>query len=143
MGFSLSGFLSSVGHYLKVTPSLLNRLPRKTSKTNFVCSLFHSGLQRYALFLNLQIFLQKFLNFIFLRQSFKELFLASSTTRFSNGSAKVRLFYLLPNLFLATNTVLRLAVEIYKCNILKAKALHYCYNFIKLDCHGSLSLAMT
>ena len=68
--FSLSGFLSSVGHYREVTPSLLTRPPRKTSKTNFVfVPFFRTGLQRYALFLILQIFLQNFSNY-FLRQSF-------------------------------------------------------------------------
>ena len=132
MGFSLSGLLSSVGHYREVTPSLLNHLPRKTSKTNFVCfPFFRTGLQRYALFLNLQIFLQKFLNFIFLRQSFKELFSASSATRFSNGSAKVRVFYLLPNLFLAQNTILEPKIHSSLCNTLKTKAVQGCYNFVK------------
>ena len=57
--------------------------------------VFRTGLQRYALFSNFQTFLKLFFKISFqssfLRQSFQELS-ASSATRFSNGSAKVRLF---------------------------------------------------
>ena len=66
---------------------------------NLSIPVFRTGLQRYALFLNFQIFLQKFLKLFFLRQSFVELsaFLAA---RFSNGSAKVRIKIKLPNFYL-------------------------------------------
>ena len=68
--FSSSDFVSSICHYREVTPSLLTRLPRKTSKINFVLILFRepvsrTGLQRYALFSNFQTFLQKFFNLFF------------------------------------------------------------------------------
>ena len=114
LGFSLSVFVSSVGHYREVTPSLLTRPPRKTSKTNFVfVPFFRTGLQRYALFFNLQIFLQKF--FIFsASQSFQELL---STRVFSNRAAKVRLFSLLPN-FSAINFKLFL-LHIVKAQLIK------------------------
>ena len=60
--------------------------------------VFRTGLQRYALFFNFQIFLQKFFNFHF-SASVLVRTLSLAGHPFFKGSAKVRLFYLLPNFF--------------------------------------------
>ena len=126
--FSLSGLLSSVGHYRKVTPSLLNHLPQKTSKTNFVYfPVFRTGVQRYALFLILQIFLQNFSNYFFAPVFHQN----SSQPVFRIGTAKVRLFYLLPNLFLNGNSPFVRKISSQQCNPLKDRSLSNCYIFVK------------
>ena len=62
--------------------------------------VFRTGMQRYALFFNFQNFFQKFSKKFQTSKTLAPVFSrthALTDTRFSNGSAKVRLFSLLPN----------------------------------------------
>ena len=54
-----------------------------------------------------------------------------SATRFSNGSAKVRLFSEPPNLFLAQKATFWDQMTTQLRNTLKNKHVHCCYNFVK------------
>ena len=65
--------------------------------------VFRTGMQRYALFFNFQTFFQKFSKKFKTSKTSAPVFSrthALTDTRFSNGSAKVRLFSLLPNFFI-------------------------------------------
>ena len=84
------------GFPVRLAPSV--KLQKSTSIFPFQEPVFESGLQRYALFLNFQIFFQKFFNFIFLRQSVKELHFLYSCPFFERG-CKGRHYFLISKSF--------------------------------------------
>ena len=96
--------------------------------------VFHLGVQRYALFFNLQTFFQKSSNFYF-GVSLSKNSWPLAATRFSNGSAKVAYFSLLPNFF--TRNFAKF-YTLYLHNAHKALRLKIIQDNLKIPSHTSL-----